>query len=211
LSPWDWFAGSASLSKDLFLCLFARSENQLAKERAMTSTESRNAVLIALISGGLTLLGTASTPFIGWLSNKATARNAEIEMCVKRVDADQYALRSKGEMFLKATSNFQSIIGDPITSDNASDQLKVIRSTTKTVSEIGWGLGAYAGSGLASASIELAISLDSMSTGPFEKRQVAAAEIAQKLSHWITQYQKADSDFDHKRRRCYSDSGANEG
>lgn len=162
--------------------------------------EVRSAVVIALLSGILTLAGVMSTGLMDWLSKNQIAEATKEQACIARVDALELSLRSKADAYLTslgvliASSDRQTLKSDEI--DARFDE--TMRNA--------YSFSAYAPEHLALLTTNLVSYLHSALYKKNSDQTTSANNYFKHRIEWNSNFQKFINELDENRKKCSTKS-----
>lgn len=179
--------------------------------------EVGSAILIAGLSGLLTLAGVMSTSVIGAFSAKQsaelaaqsaklsaglTAQAAKIaaqQACVNRIDLQENNLRNKADQFLSAFGIYVSLLGHSQYMKDTSD------SRLDDLLKAGFAFSAYAPANVATTTQNMVISLNrSLSEKDEKKVNEYTDKVNETYRKWNHEYQEGLQKLDLSREKCAS-------
>lgn len=166
-------------------------------KQASKQPELKNALLIAALTGLLTLGGVMSTGIIGWITASQSSSITKTQTCIARLDAQEQNLREKADQFLSALGEFTALFGHLKTSsDLYPNRLDALTRTA-------YSLSAYAPPELAPLSRNMAIHLKnsmlSKSEGDTKKELDSFDATSLK---WNKKFQEFLSEISANRKDC---------
>ena len=168
--------------------------------------EIGSAIIIAALTGIMTLAGVMSTSFIGWFSTKQStqlaersAKLSEQKSCIDRFDLQENNLRSKADLFLSAFGNFIALYGHTV------PPLEVREARLDEILKAGFAFSAYAPTDVANTTQQMVIRLKNTLTQKEEKKAVEYGEAANDTyKKWNLEYQDALKKINSARVQCSS-------
>lgn len=179
--------------------------------------EVGSAILIAGLSGVLTLAGVMSTSVIGAFSAKQsaeltaqsaklsadltaqTAKLAAQQACVNRIDLQENNLRDKADQFLSAFGMYVSMLAHSGYAQETSD------SRLDDLLKAGFAFSAYAPANVATTTQNMVITLNrSLSEKDETKIKEYTDTVNATYSKWNDEYQEGLRKLDRSREKCTS-------
>lgn len=166
--------------------------------------EVSSAIVIAALTGVLTLAGVMSTSLVGWISTKQSAllaeRSAKLseqKACIDRIDIQEGNLRTKADIFLSAFGNFVALYGHKESTHELQE------SRLDELLKAGFAFSAYAPSAVSSTTQQMVIRLKNSLTEADAKKAVEYSEAANETYRkWNVDYQEALAKINSDRERC---------
>lgn len=165
--------------------------------QASKQLELKNALLIAALTGFLTLGGVMSTGVIGWVTASQSSKITQTQTCIARLDAQEKDLREKADRFLSAFGEFVAQFGHQTASSD------VYRDRLDAVMRTGYAFSAYAPAELATLSQNMVIELkNSMIAKGDEETKKHLASFDASNRKWSQKFQQFLSEIAADRKEC---------
>ena len=159
--------------------------------------ELSSAIIIAALTGFLTLAGVMSTSIIGWISSAQSAAISREQTCITRIDAQEQNLRNKADAYLSSLGMFLTLSGQ------AQYEKPVFNSRLDDLMKTSYSFSAYAPEQLALLTVNLATQLKAtVSEKDTALAAQHAAEYRKLRSDWFYEFQIFLKKFESDRRNC---------
>jgi len=122
-------------------------------DQSSKKLEPNNTLLIAALTGLLTLGGVMSTGITGWITASQSSAITKTQACIARLDAQEKDLREKADQFLSALGNFTAQSG------HLNVSLTLYDTRLDDLMRTGYAFSAYAPAELATLSQNMVIEL----------------------------------------------------
>lgn len=166
--------------------------------------EVSSAIIIAALTGLLTLGGVMSTSLLGWISSTQSAKLTEQaaklsaqQACVARLDTQEQNLRAKADTFLTALGNFVSLTA------RVEDNEEILSTRLDEVLKSGYAFSAYAPETVSNLTKTMVIRLKNTIIEK-DVKKIAEYEKAfnETYMQWSDQYQVSLKEIDSFRKNC---------
>lgn len=165
--------------------------------QASKQLELKNALLIAALTGALTLGGVMSTGIISWVTASQASKISKTQTCIARLDAQEKDIREKADSFLSALGEFTAQSGHlRVSVDIYRDRLDALMRT-------GYAFSAYAPDELATISQNMVIELkNSMIAKSDEETKINLDSFDKSNRKWSQKFQQFLSELAADRQGC---------
>lgn len=166
--------------------------------------EVGSAIIIAALTGFLTLAGVMSSSLLGWISSKQSAqlteraaKISEQQSCIARIDLQENNLRTKADLFLSALGNYVSLNGHTVPNNDVRE------SRLDELLKAGFAFSAYAPSKVSSTTQNMIVRLKNSLSEMDEKKASEYREaVNDTYRDWNIQFQNSLGEINAARNRC---------
>lgn len=166
--------------------------------------EVGSAIIIAALTGLMTLAGVMSTSFIGWFSTKQStqlaersAKLSEQKSCIDRFDLQENNLRTKADLFLSALGNYLALYGHTLPKEGARE------ARLDELLKSGFAFSAYAPSTVSTTTQNMILELkNSLTESDVKKVKEHRDAVNNTYREWNVKFQNSLSEINSAREKC---------